>query len=678
MNEREELAALRRLAELEQKAQGGPSFAERAGANIREIPRQVGLTARYGMDAFGQTALPDMLGLPEPQDANERVVGDASRVAVGAMGIAKGSQLLNAGINAAKRPVLAAITRTMGENIGPQLTGAMAGGASGGAVREAGGGPTEQFIASIIGGVGGGLAYGPIAAASNTIKGQVARIVAPRDIQGEVSVVLQRAGIDWSTLGREAQIQLVKDAEGALYKGEALDPAALGRLAEFRTIGATPTKGTITMNPRDVTLEQNLAKSQANMPYPIGPDLAQVRNQNARTVINTVDSVEPSRADPYQAGSRGIETIQQTDDALKAGEKALYDKARDSQGRSLELDRFGFVNDAFDRLARDNKAPFLPGEIQTVLNNISKGEMSLGMHGPKVPVPFNVDTIDSLKTMLSRASRATADGNTKAAIAAVRDALENAQVATTRAATGSQIPITGAQGARLAGGDAARDNASQAALAAFDKARAAARGRRTWQESAPFIEDALNGMEPETWVKRHIINAKQDELAGVRKELDRDPEFLAAARRQLITHMQRAGRVDADTTTLSGKALSDAFDAIGTRKLSLFFSGEEVQRLRAAVRVAKYSDAQPKGSAVNNSNSAAMLVGKLLNSVLNAGGKMPFVGPWVAEPIIGARVGLQARSAASVPEALALPEPGTSNTFALNPLLALALAPRGD
>src|SRR5690606_29043662 len=36
--------------------EGGPSFAQRAGGLINEAGRQVGLTARYGMEGLGQVA----------------------------------------------------------------------------------------------------------------------------------------------------------------------------------------------------------------------------------------------------------------------------------------------------------------------------------------------------------------------------------------------------------------------------------------------------------------------------------------------------------------------------------------------------------------------------------------------------------------------------------------------
>jgi hypothetical protein len=144
---------------------------------IRDVPRQVGLTARYGIEGPAQAAeifteplrnfvvnpiledagLPraaplsraardaaGSIGLPEPRDGFERVIGDASRTVAGVNGIAslaqKGAQA-TAGLTSNALQQMAA-------RPGVQAVGAAGAGASGGAVRESGGSPAEQFGAS--------------------------------------------------------------------------------------------------------------------------------------------------------------------------------------------------------------------------------------------------------------------------------------------------------------------------------------------------------------------------------------------------------------------------------------------------------------------------------------------------------------------------------------------------
>jgi hypothetical protein len=628
------------------------------GASLREIPRQVGLTARYGLEAFGQTALPNILGLPAPENANERTVADASRLLIGAGGMAKGAQFLSK----AAQPLVSAIGGALEANTAGQAAGAVGAGLAGGSVREAGGGPTEQFIASVLGGVavpfGAATAIKGVKSGANALRS----VVAPKDIQGRISVELQRSGIDWKALSREAQAALVKDAQRALSSGGELDTAALGRLANYRALGATPLRGDITQNPRDVTLQRNLAKTQANMDVPAGPDLSGIDNANAKTVINTLKNVETSPADAYATGARGVENIASRDAQMQATERGLYKAAEESAGRTIPLDREAFVTEAFNNLENSRRGPWLPSQVKEVLNTLSQG-------GGK----FDVDTIDQLKTLLAQESRATANGNVKAAIASVRDALENVGISAVRRSTGSTLPITGAQGARLAGADVARDTISGEALGKFDAARATARQRREWQRSESFIQDALDGMAPEDWTKKHILNAGVDDLGKLRQEMRNDPEFIAATRKQLLGYVWKRGRVDESATTFTSAGMRDALEQIGDRKLKLFFDAKEIQQIKAAVNVARSMQSQPIGSAVNNSNSMAMGLGRLFSSLLNAGNKAPILGPMIAQPLTGANVALQARSAANVPNALlrnAPPEP-----FPLSPLFALSVLP---
>jgi hypothetical protein len=629
------------------------------GATLREIPRQFGLTARYGMEAFGQTALPNILGLPQPQGANERVIGDASRLLIGAGGMAKGAQVLSK----AASPIVSGIGSMLEANTAGQAAGAVGAGVAGGSVREAGGGPTEQFVASVLGGVATPFAAGSAIRGAKSATNAVRSVVAPKDIRAAVTVELQRAGIDWKALSQEAQAKIVKDASKAIQSGEPIDRAALSRLADYRNIGARPLVGDITQNPRDVTYQRNLSKTQANTPpVPGAPNLPEIENQNARTVLGTLEGMETSPLDAYGTGARVQSALTGKDAAMKSAEDALYREARDSAGRAIPLDRQSFVDAAFDNLANSNRGPWLPSQVREVLNTLSKGEGR-----------FDVDTIDQLKTLLAQESRASANGNVRAAVAAVRDALENAQPSATRTPTGSTLPITGAQGERLAGVDQARDAVSGDTLGKFDAARQAARQRRTWQESAGFVAEALEGADPIKYTKKHIVNAEFANLQKLRAEIKNDPESVAAVRKQLVGYILERGKADSDTVKFTSAGMKGAFDQLGERKLRLFFNDREMQQIKSAINVARYSQSQPIGSAVNNSNSAAMLIGRMMSALLNAGSAAPVAGPLIANPLQRAVVSVQGASAARVPNALLMPQ--AREPFPLNPLIALPALP---
>lgn len=676
---------------------GKPSVVEIIGTNLRYIPRAVGLAGRYalegvtglgevvgnamdaGLNAVGAegqtfggnagTTLSDMIGLPAPRDPTERVVGDASRILTGAMSIGGAASKAADVTSGAARQVL---TR-LGANLPQQAASAVGAGVAGGSVREAGGGPIEQFAAALLGGVAGGVGYSKGADVSGKAKAALDAWMRPKDIAGRLEFELQRAGVDWQALSNEARAQLVKDAQAAIYRKQPLSPDALRRLADFRNVGATPLTGDITQDPRLITQQRNLAKVQANAPKFGGPDLADIQNSNAKRVLSALDDVETSPADAFQTGAGVQGAMQAKDAAAKAAESALYATARDSAGRAVPLDRTGFVNEAIDNLIKSNKTNFLPGEIRSLLNQISRG--TANVNGKAFDVPFDVNTIDQLKTTLASASRASKDGNVRAAISAVRSALENVKPEPIR-------PQFGGQQVATAGNVAAMDAAEAVpaeTLKAFDAARMAARNRRTWQESAPFIEDALEGMDPQAFVKKHITGAGYPELLKLRTEIGGNKELSGAVRKQLVGYILERGRADSDVTRFSSAGMEQAFKSLGEQKLKLWFSPQEMSQIRSAINVGKYMQAQPIGSAVNNSNSGAMVIARMLGELLKG---TPVIGPMVAQPaanaITGVRATIQAQQSGNVGNALMAAQPQQPRIPAATLLAAPALPRRKD
>lgn len=645
-----------------------PSFADQH-PNLDALARSPGLAGRYlleGATGLGQvvgdamdgvlnlagvegqhfggnlgTTISDAVGLPAPKNAGERIVGDASRALSGAMTLGGPAASAANRVTGTAKEVL---TR-LGANLDTQAAAAVSAGGLGGAVREGGGGPIEQFAAAILGGVGGGMAFNKAQNIWRSGKAAFDAIVHPRDVAGRIEVELQRAGVDWKALSTEAKTQLVKDAREAVYSGQSLKPDALRRLADYRNIGAKPTTGEITQDPRLITQQRNLAKVQANAPKFGGPDLADMQYQNAKRVLSAIEGVESSADDAFTTGSKLQSAVRSKDATLQAGERALYSAARDTQGRAIPLDREAFVREAYDNLIRENKGNFLPAEIGKILEEIRTGTTTFS--GQRVPTNFDVNTIDQFKTTLATASRGAKDGNVRAAIKAVRDALENVQPTTGQ--FGGQQVVTGEAA------DALRRVSALPAesLKAFDAARSASRQRFQWQESAPFIEDALSGADPQTFVKRHITGAGFAELKALASEVKGNPELIGSVRKQLADYILQRGRASSDTVKFSSAGMDDAFRQIGEQKLALFFSPQEIAQLKSAINVGRYMQSQPIGSAVNNSNTGALMLGRALSEVLKG---TPILGPMAMQPaanaITGVRATFQARQADDLARAL--------------------------
>lgn len=614
-------------------------FGAQLESAIGEIPRQIGLTARHGIEgstgalgfavdpflniaglptvAGGGRIISDAIGLPSPGNAAERVVGDASRMMAGGAGIFGAAKKTGELATGTTKRVLEA----MSSKPAVQVSGAAGAGLGSGYVRETGGGNAAQFLAALGGTVLGGSIPALSSGVLNAAKGAAGAlsgktVAAPQNLDIRIANIidpqLKRSGLTWGDLPANVKNAIRTDAAQALKLGSGLDDDAVRRLADYRLTGLTPTRGTVTQDPSLITQEKNLAKASANMS---DGGLPAVQNANMHKLVSGLDDVGAAKSlDRLSVGDRIVEGIKAKDTRAQAHESRLYGAARDSSGRSAPLDRAAFVNRADELLAADGKHAFLPDAIKSKLNQISRGQIEAG--GKSYDVPFNVDVINSMKTELATAQRASADGNVRRAIGLVRQALDDTPIA-------GDVPA--------------------ASMKAFDKARAFARARRNWQESAPAITDALDGIPPDRFVDQYVIGqtgkssaasvgklAFEMQKAGVKGDVK---QYIAAYLKKQATG-DAVGSASADASRFSAAGYNRALDQIGDAKLRLFFEPGEVAQLKALGRAAKFETAQPTGSAVNNSNTAGTAFAQALDAIGNSKllSRLPFGDAAVRQP----------------------------------------------
>ena len=162
---------------------------------------------------------------------------------------------------------------------------------------------------------------------------------------------------------------------------------------------------------------------------------------------------------------------------------------------------------------------------------------------------------------------------------------------------------------------------------AVNLARGAAKSRFGWQESSKPIEAALGGVEPDKFIQRFVINGSLSDAESIAKNAGSE-----SVKNAIVAHLKgkAIGSADDDFGKFSQAAYKTALAQIGDRKLAVFFSPTELEQLKAVGRVASAMQVQPIGSAVNNSNSGAMLIGKGYDALKGGIGMIPGVGPVTA------------------------------------------------
>lgn len=672
------------------------SASEAVGGALRDIPRQLALTGRYGLEAVAGTA--DMLASPiraglnafganiqpsastvgqladkagiAPRNADERVIGDASR-AVGSLATLGGG---GRAITQNAGPVAQRVGAMLSANAGAQGVGAATAGAAGGAVREAGGGPVEQFIAALIGGVGGGVSANKLSGMAESGANALRRLVTPqsvvaRNADQQIELALQRSGVDWSQVPERIRQGLREEVTQALNTGGQLNADALRRLLAFRATGTTPTVGMLTQNPAQITREMNLAKTGANSIDQNLQRLPSLQNQNIQTLLNRLDEAGAARApDAAGAGQRAIGGLQGEVTAARGNINRLYESARDSQGRSLPLNGNAFTTRANQLLDEAMVGGALPQDVANRMNQIARGEM-----------PLTVEIAEQLKTRIGNLQRGAADGGARTALGLVRQALDETPLVAAPQVNPGNLPavpgtvppspaVIGQQSidafnqARAANRAYMQRLEANPALAAVDDAASAVRGNPQLRS----VEDVVGAAG---FMQKYVLgkSATPGEVRSLVQQVG--PEGAQALRQNVVRYLRDAATNSTDDITkFSNDAYRRALRDIGDEKLLALFSPEEVMNLRNVGQAAKYMQAQPAGSAVNNSNSGALVLGRGLDMLDRAASYVPLGGRDILKGWIQ---GAQQTQALTPTNALAIPvAPRQASGNMLIPLLA--------
>jgi hypothetical protein len=318
----------------------------------------------------------------------------------------------------------------------------------------------------------------------------------------------------------------------------------------------------------------------------------------------------------------------------------------------VPLNRSDLMQNIDTLLAKNNKAAFLPDEIKTMLNTISKGETTI--NGQVYPVPFDTMAIDNLMTTIAKAQRSTSDGNVKQALSLVRQAIDETEIKPIKKEFGGNQLVTESGAKYLQGKDAE----SQQLLDALNQARSSHKARMDWQQSSNPIDATINGMQPDNFVKKFVLSGTVADAAAVASA--GNP---TATKNAILSHLKEkalgVGQTD-EVGKFGARTFNKALADIGDKKLELFFNKQELDELKRIGRVGTYMTNQPVGTAVNNSNSGALVIGSMIDGIATLAGFSPVgIGASLAVPVaksVGSKALRNVTSASAQKDALKIAE----------------------
>lgn len=634
-----------------------------AGKELNSIPRQIGLTARYGLEGPAQalqiftepvaglmrgagiktkslgdvaSGIADFIGLPKPESANERVIGDATRMVAGAGGMAGAAGLVG------KLPGMAGqVGNALAANPLQQLGTATGAGLAGGASREAGGSELQQAGAALLGGVAGGGAVSAAQGGANLAKTLFNRGMAAPEYDVKISNILRQAGVDYNQVPERARQALRTELASLLQANKEIDPAAVSRLLAFREAGVTPTRGMVSQNPVQITREQNLAKIGANSSDSGLQGLALMQNRNNSRLIDNLNTLGADRGNTLAAGERVASSVLGTQAGLRGAEQAAWDTAKNSPGYKQPISS-KVISDINGALGDEGLMPFMNPGISKYMEAFQTGQ------------PFTPQAYRNLQSMLSRES--AKGGNEAAAAGLASRLLRDAELSPPGLAGGNNSLVTQGMGSAMRGAD----GAAVESIDAVNAARRATRAAYSYEDSSPLVRSVLSGgatSDPQRIAQRFVIGGTANEAADLVREVG--PQGIGTIKNAVLAHLKDkavSGAAD-ETAKFSQSAFNKALRDVGERKMALLFSPEEIRALQNNGRVAALMQSQPVGSAVNNSNSGALLLGRGGDMLAGLAGKLPFGQQMLVDPMQNIAISMRQRQAQNVLPGLLAEQP---------------------
>lgn len=301
---------------------------------------------------------------------------------------------------------------------------------------------------------------------------------------------------------------------------------------------------------------------------------------------------------PVEHADTLIGRYQAIDDARNADIGAKYQALRDAAGGAFPVDTQSLLTNVKAALKKDLATSHAPADVMTALEeHAGTGAMTL-------------EDFEGLRTSLARTQRSAADGQVRHAAGVIRNQIE-------------AMPLQ--PGAEQLKGLA-------------DSARAAARERFQALEEDPAYKAAVTeSTPPDKFVQKFIIGGTRDNVARMAQAMGPDETAAATLKVATLDHLRQAAGVDSSYNGNFSQAGYNKALRLLEPKMGSLVDPQLAEHLQNLGDVARYSQLQPEGHFVNNSNTFVAAAGsKLADTAEGAAnvfsGGIP-VGTWTRKLI---------------------------------------------
>lgn len=468
----------------------------------------------------------------------------------------------------------------------------------------AGSGPIAETIkdraGEILGAVGTVLGAAEVPKALSGARSAAAPLTAQQVMDRAVANSPQSMGAAAASPRVQAASPDLQQAiiDTARKTGGAVNPEVLQRHLEADSLPVKVdlTAGQATQDPVQISNERNLRGKHQELAQHFDRQNNQL-NQNVQSIR---DNIGPDvfSTNPAEHADTLIDAYKAKDAAAQADISAKYQALKDANGGQFPVDARALLDNASAQLHKQLLFDHAPRAVMSTLNRLADNGN------------FTFENFESLRTNLARVMRSSPDGNQIAAAGVIRNAME-------------QLPL-------------APEAATLKPLA--DAARTAARTQFEALDADPAYKAAVNDtVPPDRFVNRYVINAPRDATAIMKQNLSDNPAASQTLGVAVLDHLRDAARLSPEYHgNFSQYGFNKALRNLDPKLRSLV-DANTAEQLQTLGKVADYTQFQPKGSYVNNSNTftagAANYGASALEGAANVAAHGIPVGTWTRKAL---------------------------------------------